>query len=137
MFTAMLYGARVDRPRAPVAPSLSNTDPYMFSPEPKKGHLIGMIFHTRAYAARTGRRDFRKSYGGQEGHLHFAGSHFRNVLCRFYFYQLQRPSLFTGICSITQYGTDTILFTLNHTIRPTERVTRAIRFPAGWLESDL
>ncbi len=34
MFTAMLYGARVDRPRAPVAPSLSNTDPYMFSTEP-------------------------------------------------------------------------------------------------------
>ena len=36
MFTAMLYGARVDRPLAPVAPSLSNTVPYRFSPEPLK-----------------------------------------------------------------------------------------------------
>ena len=34
VFTAMLQGASVDRPRAPVAPSLSNTDPYMFSTEP-------------------------------------------------------------------------------------------------------
>jgi len=34
VFTAMLYGARVGRPRAPVAPSLSNTVPYRFSPEP-------------------------------------------------------------------------------------------------------
>ncbi len=34
VFTAMLHGARVDRPRAPVAPSLSNTLPYRFSTEP-------------------------------------------------------------------------------------------------------
>ncbi len=39
MFTAMHYGARVDRPRAPVAPSLSNTDPYMFSIEPNLSHF--------------------------------------------------------------------------------------------------
>ena len=39
MFTAMLYGARVDRSRAPVAPSISNTDPYMFSPEQKFFHF--------------------------------------------------------------------------------------------------
>jgi hypothetical protein len=35
----MLYGARVDSPRAPVASSLSNTVPYRFSPDPKKGTL--------------------------------------------------------------------------------------------------
>jgi len=35
VFTAILHGTRVDRPRAPVAPSLSNTVPYRFSPEPK------------------------------------------------------------------------------------------------------
>ncbi len=29
----MLHGARVDRPRAPVVPSLSNTVPYRFSTE--------------------------------------------------------------------------------------------------------
>jgi len=34
VFTAMLHGARVDRHRAPVVPSLSNTVPYRFSTEP-------------------------------------------------------------------------------------------------------
>ena len=35
VFMAMLHGARVDRPRAAVASSLSNTVPYRFSKEPK------------------------------------------------------------------------------------------------------
>ncbi len=45
VFTAMLHGARVDRSRAPLAPSLSNTVPYRFSTEPENdffGSLIGV-----------------------------------------------------------------------------------------------
>ena len=43
VFTAMLHGARVDRPRAPVAPSLSNTVHYRFSKE----SIFRNIFATR------------------------------------------------------------------------------------------
>jgi len=39
----MLHGARVDRPRAPVAPSLSNTVPYRFSTEPFSRHFMCFI----------------------------------------------------------------------------------------------
>ncbi len=42
VFTAMLHGARVDRPRAPLAPSLSNTVHYRFSHENELNKMQGM-----------------------------------------------------------------------------------------------
>ena len=40
VFTALLHGATVDRPRAPVVPSLSNTIPYRLSTEPKEHYCF-------------------------------------------------------------------------------------------------
>ena len=55
VFTAMLHGARVDRPRAPVAPSLTNTVPYRFSTEAKKRGLFKTHIHLRADRTQTAR----------------------------------------------------------------------------------
>ncbi len=60
VFTAILHGARVDRPRAPVAPSLSNTVPYRFSTEP-----VIVLFYYGTSLLYTGMRklgNFRLCY---------------------------------------------------------------------------